>query len=209
MTITLSQLIATGITPAVARAFLPHLAAAFERFDIGTPRRMAAFIGQCGHESSAFTRLEENLYYPDPVRIAKMFKALRPVEKARAFVGQPKAMANVAYASRNGNGGVETGDGWTYRGRGLIQITGRGNYRRAAAGTGLPCEAQPDIVAEHAGATLTGAWYWFANGLNTHADGWNLEAVTRGINPEMVGHADRVERCNRALDALLSMPATA
>jgi putative chitinase len=204
MTITLAQLIATGITPAVARAFLPHLATEFERFDINTPRRMAAFIGQCSHESSGFTRLEEDLYYNDPTRIAKMFSALNQIERARAYVRQPKAMANVVYAGRNGNGNVESGDGWTYRGRGLVHITGRGNYRSAAAGTGLPCEAQPDLVAEHAGATRTSAWYWHANGLNAPADRWNLEAVTKGINPAMVGHADRVERCNRALEALLA-----
>jgi putative chitinase len=206
MTITLAQLIATGITPAVARAFLPHMVSAFERFDIGTARRVAAFVGQCGHESSSFTRLEENLYYTDPTRIAKMFSALRQVERARAYARQPKALANVVYANRNGNGDADSGDGWTYRGRGLIQITGRGNYRGAAAGTGLPCEAQPDLVAEQAGATLTAAWYWHANGLNAHADRWNLEAITRGINgAAMEGHADRVERCNRALEALLSM----
>lgn len=202
--LTLAQLIATGITPAVARAFLPHLTAAFARFAISTPRRVAAFIGECSHESSAFTKLEENLYYSDPARIAKMFSALRQVERARAYARQPKAMANVVYAGRNGNGNAESGDGWTYRGRGLIQITGRRNYRNAAAGTGLPCEVQPDLVAEYAGAALTAAWFWQANGLNVHADRWNLEAVTKGINPAMVGHADRVERCNRALEALLS-----
>jgi putative chitinase len=207
--LTLAQLIATGVTPAVARAFLPHLTAAFERFDIGTPRRMAAFIGQCSHESSGFTRLEENLYYTDPARIAKMFSALRQVDRARAYARQPKAMANVVYAGRNGNGNAESGDGWTYRGRGLIQITGRGNYRRAAAGTNLPCESQPDLVAEHAGATLTAAWFWQANDLNAHADRWSLDVITRGINgAAMTGHVDRVERCNRALEALLSMPST-
>lgn len=202
--LTLTQLIAAGITPAVARAFLPHLATAFARFDIGTPRRMAAFIGQCGHESRSFTKLEEDLYYTDPARIARFFSALRPIERARAYARQPKALANVVYAARNGNGKVESGDGWAYRGRGLIQLTGRGNYRRAEAGTGLPCEAQPQLVAEHAGATLTSGWYWHANGLNVHADRWELGAVTRGINPAMLGHVDRVGRCNRALEALLS-----
>lgn len=205
MTITLAQLIATGITPAVARAFLPHLDVAFKRFDIGTPRRMAAFIGQCSHESSAFTRLEENLYYTDPTRIAKMFSALRQVDQARAYVGQPKAMANVVYAGRNGNGNAESGDGWTYRGRGLIQITGRGNYRAAGTGTGLRCEAQPELVAEHAGAALTAGWYWSTHGLNALADLWQIDGITRGINgAAMTGSADRIERCNRALDALLS-----
>lgn len=205
MTITLAQLIATGITPAVARAFLPHLDVAFKRFDIGTPRRMAAFIGQCSHESSAFTRLEENLYYTDPTRIAKMFSALRKVDQARAYVGQPKAMANVVYAGRNGNGNAESGDGWTYRGRGLIQITGRGNYRAAAAGTGLRCEAQPELVAEHAGAALTAGWYWSTHGLNALADLWQIDGITRALNgAAMAGSADRIERCNRALDALLS-----
>ncbi len=202
--LTLAQLIATGVTPAVARVFLPHLAEAFKRFDIDTPRRIAAFIGQCSHESSAFTRLEENLYYTDPTRIAKMFSALRQVEQARAYARNPKALANVVYAGRNGNGNVESGDGWTFRGRGLIQITGRGNYRDAAAGTGLPCLSTPEIVAEHAAAAMTAAWYWKAHGLNALADLWQIDDITRGINPAMVGRTDRLERCNRAMDALLS-----
>ncbi len=205
MTITLAQLIATGVTPAVARVFLPHLTAAFNRFDISTPRRIAAFIGQCSHESSAFTRLEENLYYTDPTRIAKMFSALRQVEQARAYARAPKELANVVYAGRNGNGNAESGDGWTYRGRGLIQITGRGNYRDAAAGTGLPCLTAPEIVSEHAAAAMTAAWYWKAHGLNALADLWQIDNITRGINSAaMAGRADRVERCNRAIDALLS-----
>lgn len=203
MTITLPQLIAAGITPTVARAFLPHLVEAFARYDISTPRRMAAFIGQCSHESSGFTRLEENLYYTDPARVAAMFSALREIETAKRYLRNPKALATVAYASRNGNGPAETGDGWTYRGRGLIQLTGRGNYRKAAVGTDLPCESRPDVVAEPLGAAFTSAWYWHANGLNAAADAWQLDAVTRGVNGKaMLHHADRVERSNRALVAL-------
>lgn len=203
MTLTLPQLIAAGITPTVARAFLPHLVEAFARYDISTPRRMAAFIGQCSHESSGFTRLEENLYYTDPARVAAMFSALREIETAKRYLRNPKALATVAYASRNGNGGPETGDGWTYRGRGLIQLTGRGNYRKAEAGTGLPCEERPYLVAEPSWAARTSAWYWHTNGLNDAADAWRLDAVTRGINGKaMAGQADRVERCNRALVAL-------
>ncbi|WP_295985271.1 glycoside hydrolase family 19 protein [uncultured Variovorax sp.] len=201
----LPQLIAAGITPTVARVLLPHLIVAFDRFEIDTPRRMAAFIGQYSHETSGFTRLEENLYYTDPGRIAQMFSALREVEKARAFTRQPKALANRVYANRNGNGSEASGDGWNYRGRGLPHLTGRGNYRAAGSALGLPLEQNPDRVAEPEAAVLVGAWYWKANGLNALADRWQLDAITRGINgAAMAGRADRVERCNRALDALLS-----
>ena len=204
--LTLQQLIAAGITPTVARVFLPHLIAGFERFEIDTPRRMAAFIGEYSHETSGFTRLEENLYYTDPARIAQMFSALREVEKARAFARQPKALANRVYANRNGNGSEASGDGWNYRGRGLPHLTGRGNYRAAGSALGLPLEQNPDRVAEPEAAVLVGAWYWKANGLNALADRWQLDAITRGINgAAMAGRADRVERCNRTLDALLSM----
>ncbi|MBB4225516.1 glycoside hydrolase family 19 protein [Variovorax guangxiensis] len=204
--LTLQQLIAAGITPTVARAFLPHLVAAFDRFEISTPRRMAAFIGEYSHETSGFTRLEENLFYTDPARIAQMFSALREVEKARAFTRQPKALANRVYANRNGNGNEASSDGWNYRGRGLPHLTGRGNYRAAASALGLPLEQNPDRVAEPEAAVLVGAWYWKANGLNALADRWQLDAITRGINgAAMVGRTDRVERCNRALEALLSM----
>ena len=208
MTLALPQLIAAGINPTVARAILPHLVAAFARFEINTPRRVAAFIGQYSHETSGFTRLEENLYYTDPTRIAKMFSALRQVEQARAFVRQPKALANKVYANRNGNGNEASGDGWTYRGRGLPQLTGRGNYRRAVEKLGLPLEQQPDRVADLDVATLAGAWYWQANGLNARADLWQLDTITRAINgAAMAGRTDRAERCNRALEALLSTPA--
>lgn len=207
--ITLTQLIAAGINPTTARAFVDHLQSAFERYAINTPRRIAAFIGQCSHESAGFTRLEENLFYTDPARIASTFSALRQVEEARGYLRQPQALANKVYAGRNGNGDQASGDGWRYRGRGLIQITGRRNYRNAGTATGLPCEAQPDIVAQPNCAALTAAWYWQSNGLNTHADNWQLDAITRAINgPAMAGRADRNDRCNRALDALLA-PATA
>ncbi|WP_418122531.1 glycoside hydrolase family 19 protein [Variovorax sp. 160MFSha2.1] len=203
--LTLPQLIAAGITPTVARVLLPHLIVAFDRFEIDTPRRMAAFVGQYSHETSGFTRLEENLYYSDPARIAQMFSALREVEKARAFTRQPKALANRVYANRNGNGSEASGDGWNYRGRGLPHLTGRGNYRAAGSAMGLPLEQNPDRVAEPEAAVLVGAWYWKANGLNALADRWQLDAITRGINgAAMAGRADRVERCNRALDAMLS-----
>lgn len=201
----LPQLIAAGITPTVARVLLPHLIVAFDRFEIDTPRRMAAFIGQYSHETSGFTRLEENLYYTDPARIAQMFSALREVERARAFTRQPKALANRVYANRNGNGSEASGDGWNYRGRGLPHLTGRGNYRAAGSALGLPLEQNPDRVADPEAAVLVGAWYWKANGLSVLADRWQLDAITRGINgAAMAGRADRVERCNRALDALLS-----
>jgi putative chitinase len=203
--LTLPQLIAAGITPTVARVFLPHLIAAFDHFEIDTPRRMAAFVGQYSHETSGFTRLEENLYYTDPARIAQMFSALREVEKARTFTRQPKALANRVYANRNGNGSEASGDGWNYRGRGLPHLTGRGNYRAAGSALGLPLEQNPDRVAEPEAAVLAGAWYWKANGLNAIADRWQLDAITRGINgTAMAGRTDRVERCNRALEALLA-----
>lgn len=201
----LPQLIAAGITPTVARVLLPPLIAAFDRFEIGTPRRMAAFIGEYSHETSGFTRLEENLYYTDPARIAQMFSALREVEKARAFTRQPKALANRVYANRNGNGSEASGDGWNYRGRGLPHLTGRGNYRAAGSALGLALEQNPDRVAEPEAAVLVGSWYWKANGLNALADRWQLDAITRSINgAAMAGRSDRVERCNRALEALLS-----
>ncbi len=203
--LSLLQLIAAGITPTVARLFLPHLIAAADRFEVNTPRRMAAFIGEYSHETSGFTRLEENLYYTDPARIAQMFSALRDVEKARAFARQPKALANRVYANRNGNGDEASGDGWNYRGRGLPHLTGRGNYRAAGSALGLPLEQNPERVAEPEAAVLAGAWYWKANGLNALADRWQIDAITRGINgAAMAGRADRIDRCNRALEALLS-----
>ena len=188
-----AALVAAGIGPTQARLFEAPLAAACTRFCIDTPQREAAFLAQIAHESRLLTALEEGLYYRDPARICKIFPSTVPNPGvAQALACNPKALANHVYANRNGNRDEASGDGWRYRGRGLIQLTGRANYTRAAAALNRPYVEQPDLVLEPADACLTAAWFWDAHDLNALADAARFDDVTRAINgPAMAGAQER------------------
>ena len=191
--IEISTLIAAGIGPTQARLFAAPLAAACERFGIDTPRRMAAFVAQCAHESRLFAALEESLFYRDPARICKIFRSCVPTpEAAQGLACNPKSLANHVYANRNGNRDEASGDGWRYRGRGLIQLTGRTNYTSAATALGRPYVDQPDLVVDPTDACLTAGWFWDAHRLNALADASRIDDITRAINgPAMAGAAER------------------
>lgn len=201
--LTVATLIAAGLAPTQARDFAEPLFAACQRFEIRTPVRQAAFVSQCAHESAGFTRLEENLFYGTPERIRAIFPS-RVVSMADAatLIRKPEALANRVYANRLGNGDEASGDGWLYRGRGLIQLTGRANYMVAGDAMGVPLKEQPDLVMRPAYAALTAGWFFAAAGCNALADASNIEAITRAINgPAMAGMADRRQRFEQAVQA--------
>jgi len=201
--LTVATLIAAGLAPTQARDFAEPLFAACKRFEIRTPVRQAAFVSQCAHESAGFTRLEENLFYGTPERIRAIFPS-RVVSMADAatLIRKPEALANRVYANRLGNGDEASGDGWLYRGRGLIQLTGRANYMVAGDAMGVPLKEQPDLVMRPAYAALTAGWFFAAAGCNALADASNIEAITRAINgPAMAGMADRRQRFEQAVQA--------
>lgn len=200
--ITLASLIAAGITPSLARIFEAPLNATCLLFGIDTPMREAAFVAQCGHESDGFARLEESMWY----RHAESIRANWPgrvtsLAEAEHLVGRPEALANIVYAGRGGNGDVASGDGWTYRGRGLIQLTFRGAYARCGAALGRPYEAQPTLLAEPEHAARSAGWYWHDNHLNALADTGQVESVTHVINPKLLGLDDRKRRYAMAMEA--------
>ena len=203
MIITLAQLIAAGISPAIARTFLAPLGVACNAYNINTLPRLAAFVAQVRHESGGFVHLEENLYYSTPERIRAIWPTRVPsLEDAAKLCRNPQALANRVYALRNGNGDAASGDGWAYRGRGLIQLTGRANYHAASTTAATDYETHPDIVAQPDHACLTAAWWWHAHGCNDMADGSQIDAITRIINgPAMAGAADRRENFRQALAA--------
>jgi putative chitinase len=189
--ITIAQLIAAGIAPTQARAFADPLSLACARFAINTPARIAAFVAQCRVESAGFTALEEGLYYSTPERIRQIFSSrVATIQDAQALARNPKLLANTVYAGKNGNGDAASGDGWLFRGRGLIQLTGRANYAAAAVGVGRPYLEQPDLVAQPADACMTAAWYWYANKLNPLADSMQTDVITRAVNGRAMLHAD-------------------
>lgn len=204
---------AAGITQQRAQQWLDPLNAAMAEFFINTPLRQAGFIAQLGHESTRFAVISENLNYRDAARLAMILRSdfdrnknrkIDPAELefARGFVGKPQATANFVYASQGGNGPESSGDGWRYRGRGLIQITLKNNYRACGQALGLDLLNNPDLLLEPVNAARSAAWYWYQHGCNAPADAANVVEVTRKINPALVGLNDRAmlfEKARRAL----------
>jgi putative chitinase len=150
--------------------WLDPLNAAMDRFEINDPRRAAAFLAQIAHESNQLRSLVENLNYSAATLMRVWPGRFPTLPKAQDYERNPEKLANYVYASRLGNGDTASGDGFAYRGRGLIQLTGRGNYRAAAAAIGQPLEEQPDLLMQPAAAALSAAWFWKSHGLNELAD---------------------------------------
>lgn len=173
-----------------------------ELFDITNNKRLASFIAQCGHESLGFTRFVENLNYSaDGIRrvFAKHFKTVDPAEYAR----NPEKLANRVYANRMGNGDEESGDGYRYRGRGLIQLTGRSNYAFAAKMTGKPLVSEPDLVNSDVETMVIAAMtYWNANSLSKFADSDDIKGQTKRINGGYNGLEERTQLYNIILRKL-------
>jgi putative chitinase len=204
MTITAAQLQRIGVSAANAQAFAAPLSDACSRFSINTPQRVAAFLSQCAHESAMLSVLTENLNYTTPARIRAMWPTrVRSDAEASKLCRNPEGLANVVYANRLGNGNLASGDGWRYRGRGLFQLTGRGNYTDAAQALGRPYVGSPDLVALPADAALTAAWFWHTNKLNLLADAGNVRGITWAINgPGLVGLDHRQALYTAAVGAL-------
>ncbi|HCR9777978.1 glycoside hydrolase family 19 [Pseudomonas aeruginosa] len=180
-----------------AGVFVGALNRGMTRFGITSPVRAAAFLAQVGHESGQLTRLVENLNYSARGLAATWPSRYlgadgQPNALAQRLARNPRAIANNAYASRNGNGDEASGDGWRYRGRGLLQITGRSNYRAAGAGLGQPLEAEPELLEQPEWAALSAAWWWSTHGLNDLADRGEFDAITRRINGGLNGQAERL-----------------
>jgi len=198
---------ATGATLATATAWVDSINAACQQFQINTPARQAAFLAQIGVESAGLTELVENLNYSEAALLALWpdhFTAADAAAYGRtpAHPADQVMIANIAYANRMGNGDVSSGDGWRFRGRGLMQLTGRWNYRQAGAALKMPFEANPDLVAQPQGASLTAAWYWAQHGCNAMADAGHFIAITQAINGGTNGLPERQALYAQALSSL-------
>jgi putative chitinase len=174
----------------------------FERFNISTPRQQAAFIAQCGHECGSFKILEENLFYKTPTLMRLWPKRFPTLEVANAYAGNPKKIANMVYASRMGNRDESSGDGYRFRGRGCIQLTGHTNYFHAGKALGIDFVADPDLVATPKYAALTAGWFWSTHKCNELAEAADWIALTKRINGGVIGLDDRVKHTNEALAVL-------
>lgn len=181
------------------------LQAAADEFGLSL-REQAAWLAQCAVESAGFTRWEENLHYTRADRLLAVFpSAFASATEAAEVIGQPYRIAARVYAGKLGNGDVASGDGWTYRGRGLIQLTGRANYDRCAQALfGCPvAEMDPDRWLDVDAAARSAAWFWWQAGAGRLLAARGIDAVTRVINGPAMLHADeRRAAWMRACEAL-------
>jgi len=175
------------------------------KYDITTPARIAAFIAQCAHESGGFQFLQENLNYR-AASLRKVFPKYFPDDAtANDYASRPnkqEAIANRIYANRMGNGNEASGDGWRYRGRGAIQLTGRNNYAAFAKSIGKSLEETVAYLETIPGAVESAAWFWKNNNLNREADARDIKTMTRKINGGFIGLEDRIKHYEHALHVL-------
>jgi putative chitinase len=203
------------ITQLQLAAFLPKLTmsaewaealnGAMDRFEINTPARAAAFLAQVAHESTELKDLVENLSYSAKGLVATWPKRFTSLDAAQPYERQPELLANYVYAKRLGNGDTASGDGWRYRGRGLLHVTGRGNYRSCGTALSLPLEEQPELLATPVPAALAAAQFWQSHGCNQLADDHNDDnddedfvSITSIVNGGTIGLKSRQQYWVRA-----------
>ena len=172
----------------------------FFRYEINTPKRQAAFIGQCQHESNNFRTLKENLNYSAEALCRVWPTRFASIEEAQPYNRNPEKIANKVYSGRLGN--TDIGDGWKYIGRGLIQITGKQNYTLAGDALRADFLRMPDLVLQPRYAALTAGWYWNKRNLNKEADESDYETMTRKINGGLIGLVDRIKHIQVAATIL-------
>ena len=182
-----------GHIPDAVIQMIPDTAA---KFGINTPLRLAHFLAQCGHESGGFRATQENLNY-SAKGLNGIFKKYFPTEaSAAAYARNPQKIANKVYGGRMGNGLEASGEGYKFRGRGYIQLTGKDNYTAFGKAIGEDILANPDKVASTY-ALLSAAWFFSKNGLHKMADGGATDAVvtsiTKRVNGGTIGLADRIK----------------
>ena len=171
-------------------------------YEINTPKRIAAFIAQCSHESGGFTALKENLNYR-AASLRKTFAKYFPTDElAQQYAGKGEMIANRVYANRMGNGNEASGDGYRYCGRGLIQLTGKDNYTRFAESTEQSVEEASEHLLTFEGCVQSAAWFWEANNLNQWADKGDIVTLTKRINGGTIGLEDRIKHYNEAIHLL-------
>jgi len=204
--------LAPGLTPDRAAVFVPALEAAMVRFLIATPRQRAHFVAQVLHESGNLARMTENLNYT-PQGLLATFGHHFTVDQAQQYgrtlfrPADQEAIANLAYANRLGNGDAASGDGWRYRGRGPLQMTGKANYLRCGNALGIDLVAQPDQVARPDVGCLAAGWFWsignpLGHTLNGLAEAGEVDAISRAINGGNNGLAERAALTRKTLEVL-------
>ena len=180
----------------VPDAVIAQIPSVMSTFKIDTALRLSHFLAQCGHESAGFKAVQENLNY-GAKGLLGIFKKYFPTEaKALQYERKPEKIANLVYGSRMGNGDEASGDGYKFRGRGYIQLTGKSNYAAFGKAINEDITNNPDLVATKY-PLLSAAWFWSSNGLNTladkGADDASVTAITKRVNGGTIGLPDRIK----------------
>jgi putative chitinase len=178
---------------------------ALDQFAINTKARLCSFLAQTGYESAQYNRLSESLYYKTALRLMAVWPKRFPTQDSAApYVANEEKLANFVYANRLGNGDVDSGDGFRFRGRGIIQITGRSNYTDAGTALGVDLSSDPDLLLDKNTAAMAAAWFWSSRGLNALADDMtddndleDFTEITKRINGGTVGIQDRLQALNQ------------
>lgn len=172
------------------------------KYNIDSPQRIASFIAQCSHESGHFEKLVENLNYGAKGLVMTWPKRFTTTELANKYARQPEMIANFVYSNRLGNGDELSGDGWKYRGRGLIQLTGKYNYQKFADAVEMDLEQVTRYLETKQGAAEAACLFWKNNKLNSYADVGDIRGMTKVINGGYIGLPEREENYRKALNIL-------
>jgi len=185
----------------IVEGIISSLETLSEKYEINSPLRLAHFLAQTAHESGGFTVIEENLNYSEQ-GLSNIFGKYFRDKDTSEYAHNPEKIANVVYADRMGNGDTDSGDGYMFRGRGLIQLTGRSNYTSMAKDLEVAID---DIVAyleTPDGAVESAAWFWHKNNINHLADEDNATAVTKKVNGGTIGLEERQEHTEKFKEIL-------
>ena len=188
--------------PPYAEHWYEAVCAVLPDYDIDTVPRVAAFLAQTAHESGGYRAIKENLNYK-AASLRKVFPKYFPTDElAAAYANKPEKIANRVYGNRMGNGPEESGDGFKYCGRGLIQLTGKDNYTRYAQSLEISEAEAAEHLTTFEGCVQSAAWFWEANNLNQWADKGDILTLTKRINGGTIGLEDRIKHYNHAIHVL-------
>ena len=191
-----------GGNPPYAEQWYDALCQILPDYEIDTPQRLAAFLAQTAHESGGYRAIKENLNYRAESLMRTWPRHFPTIEIANQYARQPERIANRAYGNRMGNGPEESGDGWRYAGKGLIQLTGKDNYTRYAQSLEISVEEAAEHLTTFEGAVQSACWFWETNNLNQWADKGDILTLTKRINGGTIGLEDRIKHYNHAVHVL-------
>jgi len=184
------------------QAFTMALCGAMKEGQINTNNRISCFLGQLAHESNQLREWTEDLNYSINAIMKTWPKRFPTPESAAPYAHQPEKLANHVYCGRMGNSDEDSGDGWKYRGRSPIQITGRDSYKAAGKFLGVDLENKPDFAADYSQGFRMSMWYWSVHSLNVLADKMDIIGITKAINGGLLGLQERENFTKKAIEVL-------